>query len=159
MSAMAMGWIVKHTMSNFLYTFGGEDRKQMTGGPIGDEITQASSRHLGNEFDELFQEKCVSLDIKIELYDRYADDQNVALRDFGRDLKFCPLDVRMKEKSLAEKEQDKDKRTDELVMKELRKVADTVIDMFKTEVDSPAKQPELGFKVPILDLSVRVEKV
>ena len=65
----------------------------------------------------------------------------------------------MKQKSVAEKEQDKDKRTDELVMEELRKVADTVIEMFKTEVDSPAKQPELGFKVPILDLSVRVEKV
>ena len=83
----------------------------------------------------------------------------MALRDFGRDLKFCPLDGRMKEKSLAEEEQYKDKRTDELVMKKHRKVADTVIDMFKTEVDSPAKQPELGFKVPILDLSVRVEKV
>ena len=69
MSAMAMGWIVKHTMPNFLYTFGGEDRKQMTGGPIGDEITQASLRHLGNEFYELFQEKCASLDINIEVFD------------------------------------------------------------------------------------------
>ena len=46
MSATAMGWIVKHTMSNILYTFGGKDRKPMTGGLVGDEITQASSRHL-----------------------------------------------------------------------------------------------------------------
>ena len=118
MAAMATGWIVKHTMSNILYTFGGKDRKQMMGGLVGDEITQASSRHLGNEFDKLLQEKYASLDINIEVFDQYADDQNVALRDFGEDLKFCPLDGRMKQKSVAEKEQDKDKRTYELIMED-----------------------------------------
>ena len=59
---------------NFLYTFGGEDRKQGSGGPIGDIITQACARHMGNEFDELFTRKMLELAIKNELYQRYADD-------------------------------------------------------------------------------------
>ena len=70
MLAIAMGWTVRHIMTHFLYTFGGEDRKQMFGGPTGDEITQAVSRHLGNESNLKFLEKCESIDIKLELYDR-----------------------------------------------------------------------------------------
>ena len=48
---------------------------------------------------------------------------------------------------------------DVLVMEELRKVVDTVVQMFKTEADSPGKHPELAYKVPILDLAVWVESV
>ena len=54
-------------MTNFLYTFGGVDLKQMSGGPTGDEITQAVSGHFENEYDEKFVEKCESLDIKLEV--------------------------------------------------------------------------------------------
>ena len=39
--AIAQSWIVKYIMSNFLYTFSGEDRKQESGSPIGDKISQA----------------------------------------------------------------------------------------------------------------------
>ena len=35
MIAIAMAWIVKKVMTNFLYTFGGENRRQKSGGPIG----------------------------------------------------------------------------------------------------------------------------
>ena len=158
MLAMAIGWIVTHIMTNFLYTFGGEDLKQMYGGPTGDEITQAVSRHLGNEYDERFIEKCESLDIKLEVYDRYADDQDIALRNFGRTVKFCPLAGEMVEKTEIEVAEEVDTTDDVLVMEELRKVAVTVIEMFKTEADSPGNHPELGHKVPILDLAVWIEK-
>ena len=121
MSAIAMGWIVKHTMKNFLYTFGGQDRKQKEGGPIGDKITQAVSRHLGNEFDEGYLEKCEKLEVKVELYDRYADDQNIAMWSFGRELKFCPLDGGLVPKSEDEIRHERDKREDELVMEELKR--------------------------------------
>ena len=100
------------------------------------------SRHLGNEYDEKFADKCESLEIKLELYDRYADDQDVALRNFGRLIKFCPLDGRMVEKSQAEIENEKETPDDVLVMEELRKVADSVMKMFKTEADSPGNHPE-----------------
>ena len=39
-------------------------------------------------------------------------------------------------------------------MEDLRKIADTTI-----EADSSARHPELGFKVPILDMAVWVEKL
>ena len=153
MTAIAIGWLVRHIMSNFLCTFGGENIKQSTGGPTGEEITQAVSRHLGNEYDELFLEICNKINIKIEMYDRYVDDQNTALRSFGRKVKFCPLDGELVPKTDDEIEVQKDLHEDQVVMEELRKVADTVIDMFKTETDSPGNHPELDFKVPILRCS------
>ena len=44
------------------------------------------------------------------------------------------------------------------MMEELHKVADTVIEMLRTEADSPIHHPEVGHKVPIPDLTVWVEK-
>ena len=61
MIAIAVSLIVKQVMTNFLYTFGGKDMKQDSGGPIGDVLTQAMARHMGNEFDELFNTKITSL--------------------------------------------------------------------------------------------------
>ena len=60
----------------------------------------------------------------------------------------------MVDKSQAEVEYEKDKPDDVLVMEELRKVADSVMKMFKTEADLPGDHPELGYKVPILDMAV-----
>ena len=59
----------------------------------------------------------------------------------------------------AEVEDEMNMHDDVLVMEELRKVVDTVVQMFKTEADSPGKHPELAYKVPILDLAVWVESV
>ena len=47
----------------------------------------------------------------------------------------------------------------EITKEELRKIANTCIGMLKTEADSTSKHPELGHKVPILDLAVWVEEV
>ena len=91
MVAIAMSLIVKKVMTNFLYSFGGEDKKQSSGGPIGDVLTQAMSRHMGNEFNDLYNDKIIKLDLKQEMYQRYADDTNVAQRSIGRRHKFCPL--------------------------------------------------------------------
>ena len=68
---------------------------------------------------------CESLDIKLEVYDRYADDQDIALRNFGRTVKFCPLAGEMVEKTEIEVAEEVDTTDDVLVMEELRKVADT----------------------------------
>ena len=153
-----MGWLVKHIMTNFLYNFGGDDRKQEDGGPMGDDLTQAISRMIGSEYDELFVELCEKLAVELELYERFVDDQNVMGLSFGRTIKFCPEDGRMVNKTDLEIIEDRDKKEDEIFMEELRKIADSIIPMLKTEVDSPARHPELGFKVPILDLAVWVEE-
>ena len=60
-------------------------------------------------------------------------------------------------KSEEEVESEKDKREDEIFMAQLRKIADSIIPMLKTEEDFPSKHPELNFKVPTLDMGVWVE--
>ena len=117
------------------------------------------SRHLGNEYDENFLEKFENINIKIELFDRNVDDQDIALRSFGKRVKFCHLDGELIPKTDVEIEDQKELQEDQVVMEELRKVADSVIDMFKTEEDSPGNHHELGYKVPILDLALWVESV
>ena len=90
MVAIAMSLIVKKVMENFLYTFGGVDRRQASEGPIGDVLTQAIARHMGNEFDEKFNQLMMKNDVKSELYQRYADDIDLFIRSVGRTRKFCP---------------------------------------------------------------------
>ena len=119
MVAIAMSLIVKKVMTNFLYTFGGEDRKQDSGGPIGDVLTKATSRHMGNEFDELFNDQVVKLGLKQEMYQRYADDIESALRSIGRRMMFCPLDGCMVNKPEDQVEREADLEEDELTLREL----------------------------------------
>ena len=159
MTALAMSVIVEKVMKNFLYTFGGSDRKQAEGGPIGDVLTQAIARHMGNEFDELFNIKMTKLEIKNELYQRYADDIDLAHRSIGRRTKFCPLAGNMVAKTEEEIESEAGKEEDEITMVELKKVADSLMDNIETEYDCPSLHPELGKKVPVLDLAMWVEEV
>ena len=44
-------------------------------------------------------------------------------------------------------------------MREMKKIADTIIEHIETEYDCPSRHEELGFKVPVLDLAVWVEEV
>ena len=159
MVAIMFEWLVKFIMNNFLYTFGGENMKQGKGGPIGDEVTQAVSRFVGFEFDEVFDKKVKDAGIKMEMNGRYVDDNNVFTRSIGRKMKFCPLAGSLVEKTENEENESEGMREDEITMNELRKIADTCVGMLKTEEDSTSKHPELGNKVPILDMAVWVEQV
>ena len=44
-------------------------------------------------------------------------------------------------------------------MREMKKIADTMMVNIETEYDCPSRHPELGHKVPVLDLAVWVEEV
>ena len=146
-------------MANFLYTFGGEDRRQASGGPIGDVLTQAIARHMGNEFDDRFNKKLNSLNIKTELYQRYADDVDLVVRSIGRDVKYCPMAGVMQSKTAKEIHDELCIEEDAITMRELKKIADAMIENIETEYDCPSDHPELGFKVPVLDLAIWVEEV
>ena len=159
MVAIGLSLIVEKVMSNFLYTFGGEDRRQASGGPIGDVLTQAIARHMGNEFDEKCNLKMNSLNIKTELYQRYADDIDLVVRSIGRKRKFCPEAGNFVEKTSLEVHEESSKCEDEITMNELKKIADNIIKHVETEHDCPSFHPELGYKVPVLDLAVWVEEV
>ena len=159
MVAIGMSLIVEKVMANFLYTFAGEDRRQTSGGPIGDVLTQAISRHMGNEFDERFNSKLMSLNIKTELYQRYADDIDLVLRSVGRKRKFCPEAGSLVEKTAIEIQDESGQGEDEITMKEMQRIADTIIKHIETEYDCPSRHPELDYKVPVLDLAVWVEEI
>ena len=117
------------------------------------------TRIFGDEFDEIFEKMMIFLKLKNELYRRYVDDIDLMMRSIGRRVKFCPLAGAMVEKTYDEMKADETKQKYETTMEELRKVADTCNDMLKTESDCPSRHPELGFKVPILDMSVWLEQV
>ena len=159
MVAIMFEWLVKFIMNNFLYTFGGENRRQSKGGPICDEVTQAVSRFVGFEFDEVFEKKVKDVGIKVEMNGRYVDDNNIFVRSIGKKVKFCPLAGRLVEKTEDEEKECEEMMEDETTMEELRRIADTCMGMLKTEADSTSKHPELKFKVPILDMAVWVEQV
>ena len=114
---------------------------------------------MGNEFDEKFNLKLKSLNIKTELYQRYADDVDLVVRTVGRKRKFCPEVGNMIEKTALEIHEEVGEEDDEITMKEMKKIADTIIKYIETEYDCPSRHPELEYKVPVLDLGVWVEEV
>ena len=65
----------------------------------------------------------------------------------------------MVQKTMEEVQAENDKEEDELTMIELKKIADTIMKNIETEHDFPSSHPELGKKVPVLDLAMWVEEV
>ncbi len=51
--------------------------------------------HMGNEFDEKFNQLMMKNDVKSELFQRYADDIDLVIRSVGRTRRFCPQTARM----------------------------------------------------------------
>ena len=63
----------------------------------------------------------------------------------------------MVEKTADEIESELHMEEDELTMVELKKVADSLMENIETEYGCPSLHPELGNKVPVLDLAMWVE--
>ena len=114
---------------------------------------------MGNEFDDRFNKKLNSLNIKTELYQRYADDVDVVVRSVGREVKFCPMNGNLQSKTAKEVHDEIAIEEDAITMRELKKIADVMIENIETEYDCPSEHPKLGFKVPVLDLAIWVEEV
>ena len=91
--------------------------------------------HMGNEFDDLSNNQIVKLDLNQKLYQRYADDKNVAQRSIGKRHKFCPLTGSMIEKPTEQIVAEADIEEDELTLRELKNVADSHIDFLETFKD------------------------
>ena len=76
---------VKLVMENHIYRFGGELRRQTSGGPIGVELTGALADLFMLYWDRKFLNKLKDLDIKIKGYKRFKDDTNIMLRPVQKD--------------------------------------------------------------------------
>ena len=106
----------------------------------------------------MFNQKIVELDVKQELYQRYADDINQALRAIGRKMKLCHLTGCMVEKVPEQINAEEIIQDYELTMREMKQIADSIMKNIETEYDSPSIHPELDMKVPVLDLAIWVEQ-
>ena len=94
---------------------------------MGDELTQALSRFIGSEYDEMFLATLEKLQIKLKLYDRYVNDQDIMGKSIVRRNKFCPVDDMMVRKTQEEIDSEIDLNEDQLFMTELSKIASSII--------------------------------
>ena len=146
-------------MTNFMHIFGGEDRKQDSGSPIGDEISQAVSRIVGMEYDEIFLNQLEELEILVEKFKMLCRWPELSIVEHWEKHDVLPSGSSSAEEKWNVIEDEKEVRQNVLGMKEGRKIADTIMTMLKTEEDSPGNHPELGYKVPILDEAMWMENV
>ena len=130
------------TMKNHTYRFGGDIRKQREGGPIGLSLSGTLARIVMLWWDKQFLEKCKNNNIEISLYQRYVDDIN----------------IKFKEVQPTTENHNTDNQTPDDVrnMKEIKKIANTIVQMIQVEEDCPSLHEDN--KLPILDLKVWIEE-
>ena len=75
-------------MSNHFYTINGKVRRQTDGGAIGSYETGEVSRVFMILWDDKLIKKCKKLGITFDLYNRYVDDQTIAMRAIGKGWRF-----------------------------------------------------------------------
>ena len=125
-------------MKNHTYRFGGDIRKQREGGPIGLTLSGTLARIVMLWWDKQFLEKCKTNHIEVSLYQRYVDDINIKIKEIKPAAESDNIDS----------QQPKDVRS----MKEIRKIANTIVQMIQVEEDCPSLHED--GKLPILDLKV-----
>ena len=131
--AKALNIAVKFTMSNHVYSFGPEMKKQSKGGPIGLELTGEIANIYMAWWDEQFKMRLQANDIEVYMYKRYVDDINMIA-------KAIP--------SSAPENTPKDKATFERA----REIGNQVSESIQLTADYPSKYEDN--KVPILDVKV-----
>ena len=74
MLALAIANSVEVAIINHYYRFGGQIRKQKTGGTNGAELTGEVSRDVITIWDSRFIDRVRILGIKLEIYKHFVDD-------------------------------------------------------------------------------------
>ena len=144
-------------MENHIYKFGGELRRQQDGGPIGLELTGALADLFMLYWDRKFLNKLEELFINVKGYKRFKDDTDIMLEPVDRKMKFEEGHLALKTKEEIEKEIGLE--DDEISMKVVKDVADSIEEMIETEVDFPTNKKNIDKKMAILDIKVWVKKM
>ena len=95
------------------------------------------------------------VDIQVKGYKRFKDDTNIMLRPVARNLKY--FEGQMIPKTKEEIEEESNLENDEICMKTIKTVADSIEDMIETEVDFPTNKKNPEKKMAILDIKVWVQ--
>ena len=70
-----MGEIGLRTIfENFMYTFGGKNFLQLSGGPIGARVTMAAARIVMQDWSEQYSRILIKAKLEIWLFSGYVDD-------------------------------------------------------------------------------------
>ena len=78
MLALAISYGVYTVLSSHTYCVGDEQYLQMSGGPIGLELTGTVSRAFMLRWDKLYLQRVKKAGMKMTMYERYVDDSNQA---------------------------------------------------------------------------------
>ena len=151
MIALAIAEGVRVCMENHVYRLGDRIFLQLSGGPIGLELTGAVSRPFMARWDRMYVENVERAGMKMLLYERYVDDSNQIAQvppvgwKYDRTLKKL---VECAHGSESEDNQPEDERMASILVE----IANDVMDCVKMEVDTPSRNQD--GKIPILDMKV-----
>ena len=144
---------IKFFFSHFMYTFGGQDYLQSSGGPIGARLTMAVARLVLQEWSEVFKEILKKSDIKELLRGIYVDDgRNVVSKlkpnmRYNTEKKVFETDIKW-----AEDDKENDISREERTVIEIRKIMNSINEdlKFTTELESEfesGRLPTLSFEM------------
>ena len=145
------------TPKNHIYRFGEELRKQKDGEPIGVELTGALADLFMLYWDRKFLTKLDKMNIKVKGYKRFKDDTNIMVRPVDRTKKFEEGQLILK--TVDERKNERNLDDDEVTMKVIKDVADSIEEMIETEVDFPSNRKNQYRKMPILDIKVWTKNI
>ena len=111
-------------MGNNIYRFGGELRRQDSGGPIGVELSGALTDLFMLSWDRTFLIGLKEVDIHVKGYKQFKDDTDIMLRPVARNLKY--VEDHMIPKTKVEIEKESSLENDEISMKTVKTVADSI---------------------------------
>ena len=148
---------IRLVMENHIYRFGGELRRQKEGGPIGVELTGALADLFMLYWDRKFLNRLQEIGIEVKGYKRFKDDTNIMLNPVDRNMKYVRGQMKLKTKEEIEDEINCE--NDEVSMKTVKNVADSIEEMIETEVDFPSNKKNSDKKMAILDIKVWVKPI
>ena len=149
MLALAISHAVYTALSSHTYCVGDDQFLQMSGGPIGLELTGSVSRAYMLRWDKLYLQKVKRVGVEMTLYERYVDDSNQAAEvplpgsQYSAEQKKVIID-----QNLAIHDEDEEER----LARVLKAIADDVIPEIKMVADFPSNN--LDDKMAVLDMKV-----
>ena len=142
-------------MSNHLYQFENEYRKQKKGGPIGLKLTGEIADCLMLDWDKKLLEKLKNLKMKPEVYTRFKDDIEIVIESLEKGSKLNENDKIIIDEN--KKVIDEEKSGSKVTMEIIQQIANSVNPMIRLTVETPC-----NFKdgmLPVLEIKVRINEI
>ena len=139
-------------LTEHVYIFNNDIKKQEKGGPIGLDITGEVAKVFMCWWDDRFREKLESIGVGVYLYKRYVDDINTCVDIIESGKRWNGRELVQDGAINDERSVENDKRTFEI----LRRIGDSIHTSIKLDVDVPSNHADN--KLPILDLKMWIER-